>query len=244
MQRPVISLRTYQHETLEHSHDDMWQLVLGGFGAMELTVGNDSGAVEQGRMVAIPPGVHHGFCGTGHNRQVVLELPADNFSLHYSDSLWSELPDATRAYVDWLIRYPQVIEQHSDSTRLLLAEQLAVQLQPPGQDNRWLRTLNELLSAQPDHPWTVREMAAGCALSASTLQRRLMAATGKTPGMFLTELRLRQARHLICHTTLTLPEIALRCGYSTQSSLTCAFRRHYGDTPACVRMKFGRIKKG
>lgn len=243
MQQPAISLRTYQHEILEHSHDDMWQLVLGGFGAMELTVGNDSGAVEQGRMVAIPPGVHHGFCGTGHNRQVVLELPADSFSLRYSDSLWSELPDATRAYVDWLIRYPQVIELHSFSAQGLLAEQLTAQLQPPGQDNRWLRTLDELLSARPDYPWTVREMAAGCALSASTLQRRLMATTGKTPGMYLTEWRLRQARYLICHSRLALTEIALRCGYSTQSSLTCAFRRRYGDTPARLRMKSGH-KKG
>ncbi|WP_250211131.1 hypothetical protein [Morganella morganii] len=78
MKRPVISLRTYRQETLEHSHDDMWQLVLGGSGAMELTVGSDSGSVEQGRMAAIPPGYHHRFCGTGHNRQVVLELPADS----------------------------------------------------------------------------------------------------------------------------------------------------------------------
>ncbi|WP_413495874.1 hypothetical protein [Morganella psychrotolerans] len=45
MQRPVISLRTYQHEIPEHSHDDMWQLAAGGIGAMELKVGNDSGAV-------------------------------------------------------------------------------------------------------------------------------------------------------------------------------------------------------
>ena len=66
MKRPVISLRTYRQETLEHSHDDMWQLVLGGSGAMELTVGSDSGSVEQGRMAAIPPGYHHRFRGTGH----------------------------------------------------------------------------------------------------------------------------------------------------------------------------------
>ena len=110
MKRPVIALRTYQHEILEHSHDDMWQLVLGGSGAMELTVGSDSGSVEQGRMAAIPPGYHHRFCGTGHNRQVVLELPADSFSFANLDSLWSVLPDATRAYVDWLICYPSMIE--------------------------------------------------------------------------------------------------------------------------------------
>ena len=66
-------------------------------------------------MVVIPPGVHHGFCGTVHNRRVVLELPADSFFLHYSDSHWSELPDATSTYVDWFIRYPQVIELHSFS---------------------------------------------------------------------------------------------------------------------------------
>ena len=121
MKRPVISLRTYRQETPEHSHDDMWQLVLGGSGAMELTVGSDSGSVEQGRMAAIPPGYHHRFCGTGHNRQVVLELPADNLFFTSPDSLWSVLPDATRAYVDWLISYPQMIEQHPESVRILLA---------------------------------------------------------------------------------------------------------------------------
>ena len=45
MQRPVISLRTYQNEIFEHSHDDMWQLVPGGTGTMD---DNDSDAVEQG----------------------------------------------------------------------------------------------------------------------------------------------------------------------------------------------------
>ncbi|HGH5989319.1 AraC family transcriptional regulator [Morganella morganii] len=239
MKRPVISLRTYSRETLEHSHDDVWQLVLGGSGAMELTVGSDSGSVEQRRMAAIPPGYHHRFCGTGHNRQVVLELPADSLFFTSPDSLWSVLPDATRAYVDWLICYPQMIEQHPESTRILLAEQLAAQLQPGGQNRRWLHTLTQQLTARPDYPWTVSEMASCCALSASTLQRRLLAATGKTPAVFLTEIRLRRAHHLICHTPLALPEIALRCGYSTQSSLTSAFRRFYGDTPASLRIKKG-----
>lgn len=32
MQRPVISLSTYQNEIPEHSHDDMWQLVPGSTG--------------------------------------------------------------------------------------------------------------------------------------------------------------------------------------------------------------------
>ncbi|WP_025152153.1 helix-turn-helix transcriptional regulator [Morganella morganii] len=236
MKRPVISLRSYQQETLEHRHDDRWQLVLGGSGAMELTVGSDSGSVEQGRMAAIPPGYHHRFCGTGHNCQLVLELPADSFFLTSPDSLWSVLPDATRAYADWLIRYPQMIDQHPESTHMLLAEQLAVQLQP---DRRWLYTLKQQLTARPDYPWTVSEMASCCALSASTLQRRLLAATGKTPVVFLTEIRLRRAHHLICHTPLTLPDIALRCGYSTQSSLTSAFRRFYGETPGNLRIKKG-----
>lgn len=239
MKRPVISLRTYRKETLEHSHDDMWQLVLGGSGAMELAVGSDSGSVEQGRMAVIPPGYHHRFCGTGHNRQVILELPADSFSLTGADSLWSVLPDATRAYVDWLICYPQMIEQHPESTHILLAEQLASQLLPYGQSRHWLHKLTQRLTAHPEYPWTVSEMASCCALSASTLQRRLLAATGRTPAVFLTEIRLRRAHHLICHSTLALPEIALRCGYSTQSSLTSAFRRCYGDTPASLRIKKG-----
>ena len=239
MKRPVIALRTYQHEILEHSHDDMWQLVLGGSGAMELTVGSDSGSVEKGRMAAIPPGYHHRFCGTGHNRQVVLELPADSFSFANLDSLWSVLPDATRAYVDWLICYPSMIGQHPESARILLAEQLTAQLQPDGQDRRWLQKLTQRLTARPEYPWTVSEMASCCALSVSTLQRRLLTATGKTPAVFLTEIRLRRAHHLICHTSLALPEIALRCGYSTQSSLTSAFRRFYGDTPGSLRIKKG-----
>ncbi len=55
--------------------------------------------------------------------------------------------------------------------------------------------------------------------------------TGKTLHEFVEEQRLRQAINLLIGTELTLSEIAMECGFSSQSYFNSVFRRRMGKTP-------------
>jgi len=65
--------------------------------------------------------------------------------------------------------------------------------------------------------------------------RLFVSATGVTPIRYLTELRLERAAALVATTPLTLAEIARRTGYANEFSLSRAFKRRYGATPAFFR---------
>ncbi len=47
-------------------------------------------------------------------------------------------------------------------------------------------------------------------------------------------MRLSVARQLVEGTSLTIAEIALRCGYENQSALSRAFKRRFGASPSQI----------
>ncbi len=59
--------------------------------------------------------------------------------------------------------------------------------------------------------------------------------TGRTPHQFLTERRVRRACEHLRNPALSLTQIALRLGYSSQSHFTSVFRRVLGVTPGVFR---------
>lgn len=58
---------------------------------------------------------------------------------------------------------------------------------------------------------------------------------GETPHADVTARRIEAARDLLATSDLTLPEIALACGFSSQAHLTTRFRQRTGTTPAAWR---------
>ncbi|RKH88769.1 helix-turn-helix transcriptional regulator, partial [Corallococcus sp. AB038B] len=56
-----------------------------------------------------------------------------------------------------------------------------------------------------------------------------------TPRAYVERLRVEKAEGLIRDTELPLADIALACGFSSQSRFTTAFRRATGFTPARYR---------
>lgn len=56
-----------------------------------------------------------------------------------------------------------------------------------------------------------------------------------TPATYVRARRLVRARELLSATRSPIAEIALLCGFSSQSHLTTAFRQDTGATPAAFR---------
>jgi LacI family transcriptional regulator len=74
-------------------------------------------------------------------------------------------------------------------------------------------------------------------VSRRTLERRFVAALGRTPGDELRRRRVERAMSMLEHTELPAAEVARRCGFNAPARLTEAMRREVGAGPAEYRKR-------
>lgn len=84
-------------------------------------------------------------------------------------------------------------------------------------------------------PLPIAQIATRLRLSQRALETHFVKETGKPPRAVYTTLRLRAARLLTERTTLSVAEIATRCGYGDASAMTRAFGREFGAPPTALR---------
>jgi len=84
----------------------------------------------------------------------------------------------------------------------------------------------------PDHDWTVEELARACNLSRSAFAARFVARVGKPPATYLAHVRLDAATDLLRDTSLPVALIAKRVGYTSEAAFSRAFKGRYGTPPA------------
>ncbi|MQL48648.1 helix-turn-helix domain-containing protein [Photorhabdus khanii] len=229
-QLPSLHLRRYSAETISHSHQGLWQFVFGYDGQLELNVEGQQGVVNFGNVAMIPPDAKHSFSAKGENQQLVLELPSALFGQLYRDSFWQPLPASALALIKWLHDYPQPPASHADVARLLLA-----QLPQMSSPSALVAKLHQGLAGRLHEKMTVVDMADICAVSASTLHRKLFIATGMSPMAYLKTCRMKLAYNLLVNSYKPLADIAFLSGYASQSAFTFAFNQHFGCTPARLR---------
>ena len=82
---------------------------------------------------------------------------------------------------------------------------------------------------------TIADVARDCGQSVRQLQRRFQSAFGVSPQEFLVRTRILAASRLLEETTLTMAEIARRCGFVDASGFTQHFRRRVRVTPRAYR---------
>lgn len=79
-------------------------------------------------------------------------------------------------------------------------------------------------------PLTTFELADSVSLSERALCRKFTLELGMTPGKYYRMFRLQRARYLAEETELSAEQIALRCGFSTASSLGRSLQSTFGST--------------
>jgi len=97
------------------------------------------------------------------------------------------------------------------------------------------RQLLDYIEQHLDHPLTLQELAAFAQLSEYHFARMFKVSFGQAPHQYVTERRLNRAADLIRDKGLSLAEIALRCGFSSQSHFSQRFKQFYHVTPAQYR---------
>jgi AraC-like DNA-binding protein len=97
-----------------------------------------------------------------------------------------------------------------------------------------------LMYNNPEHPWTVAELAAAVGNSRAGFARRFTEQIGESPIAFLTNWRLALAADMLRSGESTIAAIARRVGYGTPFALSSAFKRAYGLSPNAYRASPGR----
>lgn len=84
-------------------------------------------------------------------------------------------------------------------------------------------------------PLPLEQIAEHVHISIRQLERLFRAETGMGPSAFAIRLRLHNAHSLLVSTNRAILEIALECGFLSNSHFTNSFRSAYGRTPSQVR---------
>ena len=87
-----------------------------------------------------------------------------------------------------------------------------------------------------DSPENTAALAAALGLSARRLEQIFAENLGQTPATYALGLRLAAARRMITDTRHPMAEVALRCGFSSASALSRAFRARFGFAPRDLRI--------
>ena len=81
----------------------------------------------------------------------------------------------------------------------------------------------------------VEELAEALGVSKGHLIRSFTAATGQSPGRYLTGVRLMAAKQLLREENYTLETVAGLCGFSGANYLCRVFKKEFGTSPAAFR---------
>ncbi|MGV8951875.1 MAG: GlxA family transcriptional regulator [Cypionkella sp.] len=112
------------------------------------------------------------------------------------------------------------------------------QRSPTARDTRLdprIATVVGQMEAHLDTPITAAQLAQNARLSPRRLEQLFRENLGATPAAYALNLRLQAARRMITDTKHPLAEVALRCGFSSASSLSRAFRAKFGRPPSNLR---------
>jgi transcriptional regulator GlxA family with amidase domain len=107
----------------------------------------------------------------------------------------------------------------------------------PGLPGGPLRQALLLMEATLEFPVPTSEIARQVNLSTRQLERIFARHLNLSPQAHYRNLRLFRARTLIESSSLPLTEIALSCGFETQSHFARVFKSRYGATPHTVRQQ-------
>ena len=113
---------------------------------------------------------------------------------------------------------------------------------PPKNQDRIL-TMIAFIQENFSEKLTLEEIADSAAVSTRECLRCFRASIHQSPMDYLIEYRVRTAKKLLETTDLSITDIALRCGFNSNSYFTKLFHRICGKTPNAYRKELQELKE-
>ena len=109
--------------------------------------------------------------------------------------------------------------------------------QPPatGLVPRIVSRIREKIEANLDADLSLESLADESGYSRAHFLRAFQAATGVTPHQYVLDVRLRRAQERLKQANSNIIDVAMSCGFSSQSHMTSVFRRYLEMTPGEYR---------
>lgn len=111
-------------------------------------------------------------------------------------------------------------------------------ISPPDQlkiNNVKLLKVIRAMEASIENPVEMRDLAALMNVSVRQLERSFRKEIGLSPNRYYSRMRIERAHQLIVQTELSITEIGVACGFSSNSAFSKKFREAFGITPHSVR---------
>lgn len=236
-----------------HEHADFCELIYitAGHGCHRLPAGNQD--LNPGDLVLIRPTDRHQIVPTSPARLQFLNIAfpsgswQDFLTLTGTDtSRWAAtaLPPVVSLAGDHARRCEAAFRHaldryHHDPTGVDLIRLWAdaVELLPTNDQSAgnfrpaWLVRACSAMREEENLRLGLPRLVELASMSPGHLSRSMRRYYGITPVDFITGLRIRRAAALLTSTTATISEIAVRCGFGTNSYLDRCFRRAHGLSP-------------
>ena len=106
-----------------------------------------------------------------------------------------------------------------------------------GLQPRILSRVREKIEANLDFELSLGSLAEESGYSRAHFLRMFRAATGLTPHQYVLDLRLRRAQDRLRQKGSSIIDVAVSCGFSSQSHMTSVFRQRLEMTPGEFRRK-------
>ncbi len=237
-------------------HHRHHQLVVGLRGMAEIDVEGLGAHLDTSHACVVPTDARHDYFGDQRNNVLVInmdrECPLTSDPLHPEYDSLAPLFEKPRLVV--IDKQLQMLvqscsrEMAATPQRHLLERHFAagimhcLSLRLESKGIRRIRNhtldmdaIDRFLETHMHEKLSVGDLAAVACLSVSHFHELFRDKTGMSPHQYVIQARLKRARHLLLETRLSLAEISLQVGFSSQSALTSAFRKHHQITPASLR---------
>lgn len=157
----------------------------------------------------------------------LVTLPQDSQAVDRAVDLYERMKDGA-----W--RSPYEVSRDAYAFAMALTAELSgdppLRPRPP-----WLEKVERHLQAHLDREIPVEEMARVSGYSRYHFSRLFEHHAGKGPAAFLSELRMNRAAGLLRNASLSVREVAWRCGYPDANYFCKTFRKVFGMSPGDYR---------
>lgn len=241
----------------QHRHEHH-QIVVGVQGEADLSVDGTGSHLDTWRACLVPTDARHDYCGDNQNHVLVINLdpymPALNSPAHgeyerlaplFERPRTLEMDSKLQGLVQFVAGEFDRFPNNDGLKRHLAASVLHCMVERLNRGrstipNRQVirpETIRRYIMENLHRKITVNDLAGVACLSVSRFHEMFREVTGITPHQFLLQTRLEQAVQLLTATSLSVSEVSYRTGFSSQSALTNALRKHRGITPS--KLRFG-----
>ncbi len=240
-------------------HHDHHQIVIGVQGNVVFTLPDGSEQVfSSGFACLLPSQCEHAFYGSGENRVLVVDVISETmdqgliveneimeniFSTPCFITLDQSLVNLVSSLVTELERRQNDLKLQQYISGLLLhsiyhrvVSEKIEQIQDDHRIN--MQKINEIILMHLNEKLSVETLADVCHMSTSQFHLRFRQRTGQTPHQYILDKRVEQAAWLLQHSSMTIADVAIDSGFTTQSALSHIIKARFGISPGQMRKRY------